>query len=153
MSTIDTLITNIKSEVANALGSSYSEMPYTYEIGKNSFKSAAKKYAVLPGTAVGTEGVNQFYTVNQEFIIHLADRFTSNKTGDSSKQAKVIALQDLAHAVYQEIYNSKAGSTSIVMRVNHDIIIEEPTILSDDNVAVVTLRFTLRYRKPISVCP
>lgn len=142
-----TLISTIKTRVAQVLGATYSEIAYALDLSKNSFKGNFKRYGVLAKGSSETSSVNRYVTIDQTFELILTDSFMNTAMSDSLEQAKGPSLHDLAFDIYRDLVNSKAGSPSFVLLVNN-LSISEPETM-DGNVVVVKATFNIKYRNAI----
>ena len=149
MSEITTLVSGINTRVAAVLGSSYSELGYIADVSDNSFKGASKRYGVIAGDLDQVEtsaGVLGSYTIIQEFVIKVTDRWATSQAGDGSKRETMISLLEKCLLIYKDLINSKAGSPGTVLNVL-DGMSTASTYHEEDNVCEATMNIQILYRK------
>lgn len=143
-----TIIASTKVRIAAVLGASYSELAYSNDITKNSFKGNFKRYGLLSKEAVEISSVTRYVTLEQTFELILTDSYINQAMSDAQEIAKGPVLQDLAFDIYRDLINTKAGSASIVVSVNDSEYLA-PETLVEDNVVVVRARFKIKFRNAI----
>jgi len=148
MSEVSDIATNLKALMATELGVEYSELPHATVIEKNSFKNGSKKYGVLPKSLDEVAGTTCNITVDQNFDLILTDSYGGKSLNDADKQAKTIALQELAFSLYKEVTSTKAGTPSIVIKTG-DLTVADPEYLEEDHIVVITATVTIKYRKQL----
>ena len=145
MSEVNTLTSNITTQVGTFLGASYSELKHKYEVEKNFVKGSSKKYGVVPRDINEVAGSVCFIHVEQQFEVIITDTYKTITTGDSPKDNAVRALSDLGLDLYVDIVNNKASSANIVININDfNSTIEE---LDEDKLILNRITFTIQYRK------
>lgn len=148
---VSTLTTGIETRVAAVLGGGYSELGFVEDVTRNSFKGASQRYGVLAGDISQVEtsaGVLGSYTVIQDFVVKVTDRWASNQAGDSDKRAVMEALMEKCLLIYKDLINNKAGSPSVVLNVL-DGMSAEGTYHEDDGVAETAMNIQILYRKTL----
>lgn len=142
------LVAGILSEVSAALGASYSELPVAVNPEDNGKRMTAKRYAVLPGGIIETEGVLRYYTVDQLFTVLITDDYVKRNANDSVKRSVSNSLMNKAHDIYTRVVQTKAGVPSSVMNVK-DLSIDEPLYFEEEDTVVINVGFTITYRQPL----
>lgn len=144
---VSTLVTSITSACTSVLPVTYKALEYTYDITKNTFNQSNKRYGVIPLSATEiTTGVTKAYTVDHRFRVILTDGWDTSMKTDADRQSKVITLQDAAHDIYKEVYQTRNGSTTLWCG---NLTLSEPEFLDDNRVIVISLEFDLRYRNEL----
>lgn len=143
-----TIITSTKVRIASVLGATYSELAYTNDVSKNSFKGNFKRYGLISRDMVEISSVTRYVTMEHTFELILTDSYINQSMTDAQELAKGPILQDLAFDIYRDLMNMKAGSPSIVISVS-DLSSIAPETLSEDGVVVVRAQFKIKYRNTI----
>ena len=144
---VTTLVDGINTRVQAVLGSSYSELGYIIDVTDNPFKGSANKFGVLAGDLNEVEtgaGVLGTYTVTQDFIVKVTNKWATSQAGDSSKRSVMISLLEKSLLIYKDLVKTKAGSPSIVLNVL-DGMTTENTFHDDDNVCEATINLQILY--------
>ena len=141
------LTSGIKTRVIAVLGSGYSELSNVIDVSDNNFKGASNRYGVVAGDINQTEasGVLGSYTVSQDFVVKITDRYRSNQAGDSDQRETMESLLEKCLLVYKDLVGSKAGSPATVLNVLDGMRVEN-TYHEDDNVAEATMYLQILYR-------
>lgn len=145
---VSTLTSSIKTSVASTLGASYTELGYANDLAKNTFKGNDKRYAVIPKGLSEESGVTGYVTLEQDYTVILTDGFINKPLSDSVQQANVIALQDLAIAIYKKLVQTKCGSPNTCLTVR-ELSLSEPQFLDKENVVVITATLKVKFRNSL----
>lgn len=143
-STVGDMLTGIKGIIANQLGATFKELPFSLDVTKNRLLGGTRGYAAWAGLMNESPGVTGFVTVDQTFEMTLTDSYGSSQTGDAAQRAVGIQLYDRLEAIYVRLVSEKAGSPARVMNVSRLIV--EPIQFIDSNVASLRATFDIKYR-------
>lgn len=138
------LVSSVKTRVAAVLGGTYSELAYTNDIKKNSFKGTFKRYGVISLSSREVEGILRYTTIEQTFEVTLVDSFINQSMTDAQELAKGPILHDLLLDIYKDLVSTRVGSNASVIQVmgfsaNEPETIEGPAV-------IVKGQFTIKYR-------
>lgn len=148
MNLVEQIHTAIKSKVTTALGASYKELQFVFDVSKNSERGMASAYGVRPLAASNASGVTQHYTLDQQFEVILTG-LAARTNSDSDKFTLIFSLYDKVDEIFNTCFLTKLGLPSIVMIVDSPNISEVEFF--DENQFIV-LRFTMniKYRRQIA---
>lgn len=139
-----TLVQSVKTRISTVLGGNYSELAYSNDLSKNSFKGNFNRYGLLSKEQDETDSVTQYTTINQRFELILVDSFINTSMNDIQELSKGPVLQDLAYDIYRDLITTKAGSPATVITVSNFSTSAPETI--QDKAVVIRAQFTIRYR-------
>jgi len=137
---------SLTSEIATALGATYSELDFIWDVSKNRFNQNEKRYGVRPMAMESTNQINKKYSVDQGFeVIVTTDYY--NREDDESQRAAVFEVYDQMDIIIKNIHKKKAGLPSLVFNTM-PFSVDEIEFLEDDGstVAVLRAQFIINYR-------
>lgn len=141
---VSDIVTGIRAVASNALGASWQELRYWYEIDKNDIRTAALAYNARPLGAIPVDGAMKFYTVDQTFELILTDVITRG-LGDSERETALLQLYDKADEIFKDLHNTKVNGTAGVLLVSQPSL-AEPEFLDDKKIIVLRMQFVVKYR-------
>jgi hypothetical protein len=144
MSNISTIISAIKSQAATFLGSTYSELPYAYNIAQNSKAVAKKGYTVRPLATSEYEYTNRTVSFDQNFEFILNDIYLPSTSNDSAKRSAIIALYDKALSLYALMVSTRLGSNLVILVNNMSI--SEPEVLEESDYVTIRMVFSVKHK-------
>lgn len=113
MTTIATIYANIKSIVQATLGSDHKELNHVYDIQRNSFEQASKRWGVVIEQAPEVDGNTRELTQRITFSLLLTDEFKYSEETDEGLRTQAIELFDKMALVYKQLIIQKAGGTGV----------------------------------------
>ena len=143
------IIDATKAKLATLLPE-YSQLPYEYDVQKNSERELAKKFGFIPDTAGFKEGsALGFTTMEHTFQLILTTDYL-NKDDDS---AQANALQDLYAQAHEVIKNLQKCSIALPTAGYRVILIsgisfESPEHFDENSITVLrtNINYTYRFR-------
>jgi len=142
---ITTVYSAIKSSIATTLGTDYDELTHVFDISKNRFSGASKRYGLVPASANETAGETQSNTYLQGFRIILTDSYISDALSDSELITKTLALIEKTEYIFKNLVIQKCGSPLYVQNVLH-MAVDSSVIAKEDKVIVVEASFDVRMK-------
>lgn len=124
---------------------SFSKLPYAFDIEKNSWQSSMDGFAVRPSNTEETTSVTKRLTYIQSFEVVLTKGYTQSAIDDSSLQSAVNEISDLIHSVFVDLEQTRAGIPATVLNVLN-LTIEEPSIYETQKVVALTGTVNILYR-------
>ena len=149
MAEVSDIVTALKSRISTTLGGSFSEMGYTVDPARNSFKGNASRYGVLAGAMTEDTSENRItgsITVDQEFIIKLTDSYATGRGGDSNQTTAADSLNEHLFNIYKDLGSLQGGLTASVILID-EFAAREPEYLDGSNVVVATATIIITHRK------
>lgn len=143
------ILASIKSEIADVLGGSYSELPHGIILTDNSQDKSEKRYQVIPLDSTETSSITRNYTVNQPYEVTLTDKFTKAETDDISKRAVSTSLMDLAHDLYNRLIKNLPNIEPLAIIVS-DFRVRQPTYNIIKDLALVQFTLTVRFKQSLN---
>ncbi len=138
------ILAGIETRIQSVLGSSWSRMPYSYELEKNDFRTIKKSYGVGADSGSTSEGTVNAVTMDQDFFVVLATN-APNRKDDSAEREALDEIYDNLELLYRDFFISKLNVSSIVLVVSaFDLDAPERPA---DNVISVRANFTVKHRK------
>lgn len=122
MTTIATIYANIKSIVQTTLGSDHKELNHVYDIQRNSFEKAAKRWGVVIEQAPEVDGNTRELTQRITFSLLLTDEFKHSEETDEGLRTQAIELFDKMALVYKQLIIQKAGNTGVSLVSDFSIL-------------------------------
>jgi hypothetical protein len=147
MSLISTVYGNLKTLIQATLGSGYTELSHCYEMEKNSFETATKRWGLLPYGAPEVEGETRANTCDLRFIILLTDEFGSIEENDASVISKEIEMMGKYEDLWKAITVQKAGSPGTCI-LTGGYSIQKAVTINKTRIIVVDGQFFVRVRNP-----
>lgn len=141
---VQQIITNVKSEAATTLGSSYQELQFVYDVEKNNYRGAYLGYGVRPLEANTADGVVGAYTLDHGFELILTSN-VARTDSDAEREDVLEVLYNKADEIFKALVNSKLGLASFVLNV-FDPSISEPEFYDDSKFVVLRMQFIIKYR-------
>lgn len=145
MSLISTVYGNLKTLIQTTLGSSYSELSHCYDLEKNSFEQASKRWGLLPYGAPEVNGETRANTCDLRFILLLTDEFGSTEESDLAVITKEIEMMGKFEDLWKAITVQKAGSSSQCI-ITGGFSIEKAVTIDKTRIIVVDGQFFVRVR-------
>ena len=142
---ITTILTGIKTIVASELGSTYSELPFAYDVSANSGVRDRKGYAVILLDASESSSTTRMATIDQQFQVILHEFFLSSQSGDSNKNSVIVSLYEKMLNIYASLISNKAGASSVVMIVD-GVSIDTPEVMDDKDFITLRMTFNVKHR-------
>lgn len=147
MSLISTVYANLKTLIQATLGSTYSELSHCYDMEKNSFETATKRWGLLPYGAPEVNGETRANTCDLRFVLLLTDEFGSIEESDSSVIAKEIEMMGKFEDLWKAITQQKAGSPGTCI-ITSGFSVEKAVTIDKTRIIVVDGQFFVRVRNP-----
>jgi len=113
MTSIATVYANIKSIIQTTLGVDYKELNHVYDIQRNSFEQASKRWGVVIEQAPEVDGNTRDLTQRITFSLLLTDEFKHSEETDEGLRTQAIELFDKMAVLFKAIIVSKAGGTYV----------------------------------------
>lgn len=135
----------LKTCLATTAGSEYNELKYLDDLTQNSFTQGKhRRYGVRPGVTpeAGEAGVTKDLTYTQSFEFVLTKGYKQSAHSDSAKYEAWLDLHEIALRFYNKVYQAVPSRALNIT----NLIIEGPTFLADDKVAVLTGNVDIVYR-------
>jgi len=143
MSNTSVLMDGIKARVQAVLGSSYSPLSHVYNLEKNSFSGADKRFGVLPGATTEVGGNVQNNTVDQGFRVFITDGYITSEYDDSAVVSKIVDMIGLTEALYKDFVKTKCGAPSVVRLVS-GMSVNDSLIWEDEKIIVCEMSFIVK---------
>lgn len=141
---IQTLITNIGTQIGTVLGSTYSALDFVNDVSRNSFKGSNKRYGVLSGSAIESQGTLRHINIDQIFKIKLTDSYSNQQLNDTNLRSCINLLSDKALDVYKQLVSSRCGDSNVL--IVSDFNMSDPEILVDEKVVIINFEIKVKYR-------
>jgi len=142
---IANIISNTKTRISAVLGNTYTELAYSNNVSKNSFKGNFKRYGLLAGEVNEISGTNRYSTMEQSFEIILTDSYINTAMSDAMEVSKGPVLQELAYSVYRDLIKTRCGNSSVV--IVKEFQCSKPETL--DEAVIIRATFKVVYRSII----
>ena len=142
MSKVTEVLTALRTEVADVLGSDWSRMAYVYNPSKNDFRAGDMGYGVRALDAVEDNLINKQIDVIHTFEV-LLSRYFLNRSNDENIEDVISELQDRTQDIYKRVLYTKLGGRILLASA---LSIAEPEIIEDNEVIVQRFSFDVRYR-------
>ena len=113
MTSIATVYANIKTIIQTTLGSQYAELNHDYDITRNSFEQASKRWGLVIEQAPEVQGNTRELTNQITFSILLTDEFKHSEETDIGLRNQAVELFDKMAAIYKQLIIQKAGGTYV----------------------------------------
>jgi hypothetical protein len=110
---ISTVYANIKTIIQTTLGSDHAELNHVYDITRNSFEKASKRWGVVIEQAPEVQGNTRDLTQRITFSILLTDEFKHSEETDIGLRNQAVALFDKMALIFQQLIIQKAGGTHV----------------------------------------
>lgn len=124
---------------------SFTKLPYVYNVSKNNWKMIQDGYAARPGSTDETATVTNRLTYIQSFEVVLTKGYMQSSVGDLALQSAVTELSDLMHSVFVDAEQTRLNIPSTVLNVLN-LSIDEPEVYEDEKVVALTGRINILYR-------
>jgi hypothetical protein len=147
MSLISTVYSGLKTVIQATLGTDYSELSHCYDIEKNSFETATKRWGLLPYGAPEVNGETRANTSDLKFILLLTDEFGSTEESDTSVIAKEIEMMGKFEDLWKAITLQKAGCSSVCITTG-GFTIQKAVTVDKTRIIVVDGECFVRVRNP-----
>lgn len=144
MGNTSTIVTGIETTLASVF-TSFTKANFGIDIQKNSWKHGKSVYSVVPQSSSQGNSTTCAITMEQSFLVTIADQFKSERTDDSSKQSKIISLTDSAMDFFKALVKNKAFAPSVVLNI-YDLEIQDPEFLEDENIVLIKMSFIVLNR-------
>jgi hypothetical protein len=141
----EVIVAAMKSRISTILGSSWSELVYAVDIGKNNKATNDYRYGVLALGATPTDTVVRSFTQSQIFEIILTRQVKRNDAGDSDLQTKVNDLHEQMNSICLDMLKSKCGAPSYVLQVS-PVAISTPEYIEDEDLIIFRGDIQVQYR-------
>ena len=142
---------SLLTEIAAAVGSTFSQLDYVHNVEKNQFRNQEKRFGVRPLGGIQVSGVTREYTIDQEFeLILTTDYLDRDGNADLDQVAQSLLLCDKMDDILVRILRTKVGIPTIVMAVS-GFTLDDPVFIEEAKVVVQTTRVTVRYRQSLTL--
>jgi len=143
-STLSSIFNGVKGVVSSTLPSDYVELSHVYDIKKNKFTGAEKRFGVIPRQVAEAPGVTKANTLEQEYSMLLTDSYISIVGGDSGIIDKIIELQGLFESVFTQLVVQKAGNPNCLLV--SDFSVGEALVVQEEKLIIIEGSVKVRYR-------
>ena len=146
MTSIATVYANIKTIIQATLGASYSELNHVYDIQRNSFEQAAKRWGVVIEQAPEVDGNTRELTQRITFSLLLTDEFKHSEMDDLGLRTQAIEMFDNMAVLFKALIVQKAGGT-YVSQVS-DFSIVRVSVIEKTRIIECLGQFNVRVKFP-----
>lgn len=143
-SVLSSIFSGVKGIVSSTLPSDYSELSHVYDIKKNKFTGAEKRFGVIPRQVAELPGVTKANTLEQEYSILLTDSYISIVGGDSGIIDKILELQGLFESIFTQLVVQKAGHPNCLLVSGFTI--GEALVVQEEKLIIIEGGVKVRYR-------
>lgn len=139
---------DLKTVVTNSVGAGWSELDHVYDLEKNSFRTNFQRYGVIPDSAVQSLSISKYYTMEQNFIVILTDRYMDRSRNDTDKKATVFTLFNKMDEIFKEAYLTRINNANVVNI--KELAMDTPEFLEEEKMVVLRATFTIIYRNQVN---
>jgi len=132
-------------ETRTELVTSFSKLPYVYDVSKNDWKRSQDGYGVRSLVAQESPGATKRLTYVQSFEVVLSKGYIQSSVDDLSLQSAVKEASDLLHSVFIDLEQTRVGIPNTVLNITN-FSLQEPIIYEDQKVVVLTAEIDVLYR-------
>ena len=141
-SNVETIYTNCKVIIQATLGSTYSELSHCYDIPRNSFEQAVKRWGLIVERSPEAIGETRHATTDIYFSLILTDEHGSVEETDSEVRSKVVEMFGKFELIWKDLIQQKAGGGPV--RLVSGFSIERAAIIEQTRIIEVLGQFFIR---------
>ena len=138
--------------IQTTLGEEWAPLENKFDIEKNNFYNADKRFGVIFKTGGTAEGqLLKYITVERVCEVTLTNGYIATLNNDVSLQSSIDVLEDAIDKIANISVNGKLGVPNLVIKTNL-LAIEQPDYLSIENLVIMVFNLGVEYRSVFTQC-
>ena len=151
MSTYSEILEKIKERVIASIPGDWDEIPFMFEIEKNSKLGNDRRYGVVPSSMTSTTDlpINNHLTVGHEFQVIITDNYINSKHSDEGLRDSLLNLYSMVDDLIISVIRSNIVYPDSIYSVSYQGT-DLPELYEDNGVIVLRINFEVKYKKFIN---